>query len=618
MAFSLRTPFFTMVIVATMAALTGCDQTPPAGGFLVETTDTVDIAGLPVAYPHGNVAVSGTFVQQAPNTLGTYGAVKSFPTTYTDLVEGQFVVADGVTNAIWNSTATWNQLCGVQIAANANIPVLKSNPVLGWTCDYTGRVSSTQPSFVTPDAIPMTLTVMQQGFSTQYGLPVLTVYAQDRTFVNSLSAASVAADGSSATFPFPSHSNGSSLSSGMYIFTVRNIGPGSATTLVGPGFFSVGSHDTSQTSPFGVAVINGTASSSVCSSDPSNPGIKKCAYGSGPYRYPLTTLAAAGQVNNNGVHIAVGGQPVAVGAFATSSNTTTSTSGSTTRTIIKTQPSRALVANFASSTVSLVNLFSNSVLSTISVGAEPCAVIVSPDQTKAYVANYGSSSVSEVDLSIGSQSRLVTVGPQPATLALDASGTSLWVGGLNYVSRLDLSSFSVVATLPSVSGQVTSVTVSGGQNSVLYTTISNSYSTFQAVEANLTAGGTTTTRNGSPVPEFVLSNPPHVYSQVSVANTAYSNPNSGGGTPPGFLASSGALVSASYGNAAVVVGTPNGFAVIDLKNHVQIMQGSTSSPIRGIATDSGQGVVYLAAPDSNSLYYVPMPIPQTVQSAVIH
>ncbi|HET7748298.1 MAG TPA: hypothetical protein VFK81_02880, partial [Terriglobales bacterium] len=77
-------------------------------------------------------------------------------------------------------------------------------------------------------------------------------------------------------------------------------------------------------------------------------------------------------------------------------------------------------------------------------------------------------------------------------------------------------------------------------------------------------------------------------------------------TPPAWLAAPGAAISASYGNRYVVNGTPTGFVVLDLQTNTPMLQANTTSPIRGIATDPSQGMVFLTAPDSNSLYSVPL------------
>jgi len=71
----------------------------------------------------------------------------------------------------------------------------------------------------------------------------------------------------------------------------------------------------------------------------------------------------------------------------------------------------------------------------------------------------------------------------------------------------------------------------------------------------------------------------------------------------------GAQVTASYGNRYAVTGTPTGFVVLDLQTQTTMLQSNTPSPIRAIATDPSQGIIYVTAPDSNTLITVPFPTP---------
>jgi hypothetical protein len=169
------------------------------------------------------------------------------------------------------------------------------------------------------------------------------------------------------------------------------------------------------------------------------------------------------------------------------------------------------------------------------------------------------------------------------------------VGGLNYIYKISLSNLSVIQSF-SVSGQVTSLAISGGQNSLVYTTVSTSggSTNFQAQQASLS--------------NFAVQG---TYAQYTMSSSSYYAEaiTSGGPAPgaPGWLMSANALVSANYGNSIVVVGTPTGFAVLDLIRQITLFQGSTPTAVRGIASDPAQGVAYLTAPDSNSLITVPLP-----------
>ncbi len=118
--------------------------------------------------------------------------------------------------------------------------------------------------------------------------------------------------------------------------------------------------------------------------------------------------------------------------------------------------------------------------------------------------------------------------------------------------------------------------------------------TFQAQQASLSTGAA----QGS-------------YAQYTIpsSSTYLAQNTTTGGTPapPGWLMANGALVSAPYGNRFAAVGTPTGFAVLDLQTHLEVIEGATPSAVRGIATDPGNGIIYMTAPESNSLITVPFP-----------
>jgi hypothetical protein len=93
------------------------------------------------------------------------------------------------------------------------------------------------------------------------------------------------------------------------------------------------------------------------------------------------------------------------------------------------------------------------------------------------------------------------------------------------------------------------------------------------------------------------------YAQTSAANYSCQGCN----TLPVPLLASGIIVAANYSNNAVVAATPTGFVVLDLSTQKQVLQGSTATPIRSIATDPNQGTVFLTVPSSNSVLSVPLP-----------
>jgi YVTN family beta-propeller protein len=532
--------------------------------------------------PHPGAFVNGSWRRDLPGTV--HGQELNFDAT-TDS-NGVYHVLDGRIPAVWDVGVIWNVPCG-NTAAAATVNVTPENPNVEWVC--APAINQASPQFSIFGQSPSTITIGSSGLSSAYGSPQLNVYDSTAILVSQSFAASVSPDGTAATFAFPKiTSSGASLPSGVYGFNLWNKNSSGTYLDQGVNFLSVGTNNTSYTTPYGVDAVNVKTTS--CSYYQQHA---TCSTQTTPY--PLLTLSSVGEVLAHGLIIGVGNQPVAIKSYKTVEQyqmSGTTDRGHSTDTF---QHSRAIVANFGSNTASIIDLINKVVLQNIVVGTQPAAVLIKGDESKAYVANFGNSTVSEIDLTSNAQSRVVTVGTQPEALAMDTGGTALWVGGSNYISKLDLASFSVIQTF-SVSGQVTSLAVSAGQNSLVYTTVataggSTTFQAQQAAVANAAIQGT--------------------YAQYTMSSsTPYAQAiTSGGPAPgaPGWLASSGALVSANYGNGLAVVGTPTGFALLDLVHRTTVMQGNMPSSVHGIATDPAQGIVYITAPDSNSFITVPLP-----------
>jgi len=556
---------------------------------------------------------------------------------YTDK-NGQARIDSGRINANWQgSVLAWsdgssNSLPCQNQTATAPFQVTNYNPFMDWICVFTtSGVLGPGPAFVQANSQPAYITISRPGLglTTTSGMPGLRVYDENGVSTELLSstssdecsiivqppppptgpqiaATSVSADGTSATFPFPKLSDGSPLPPGFYGFNVWNQSSSGNFQDMGIGFLGVGSNST-VTTPFGVDAVNISQSGQQCYMDP-YWWIPYCDPPWGPYTSPqaIMTLSSTGQVAGTNGTIAVGSKPTAIKAYG-DANVCTYFDNLGSYQCVE-QPSNAIVANFGSNTVSILDLVNNAVTGTIPVGTQPVTVTLNSNQTKAYVANYGSSTVSEIDLGTKTQLRLAGVGVQPDALAVDPSGTALWVGGLNYISKVDLTSFSVTQSF-SVSGQVTSLAVSSGQNSLVYTTMAAAAgsTTFQAQQAAISSGAVQQTyaqysvSSSSPHPEY-----------AQMVTTGDSAPGT-----PGWLMPSGALVSANYGNSVVVVGTPTGFAVLDLIRQIDLLDATTPSPVRGIATDPAQGVAYVTLPDSNSLVTVPLPVQHTAAQGTV-
>lgn len=136
-----------------------------------------------------------------------------------------------------------------------------------------------------------------------------------------------------------------------------------------------------------------------------------------------------------------------------------------------------------------------------------------------------------------------------------------------------------------MTGQVTSLSVSAGQNAYVYTVINGS--TFYGAHAALTSGVA------------------HTDHELTVQDPAVKAAASG--SLPTWINIGGPLVSVSYGNRYIVEGTPNGFSVLDLQVDKVMMQGLTSAPVVGIAVDPQQRTAYATETNANTLLSIPLP-----------
>jgi YVTN family beta-propeller protein len=551
-----------------------------------------------VMVPHSQAQVTGNATGSPVNGLTPTGSTTSFNFSGVSKSFGWPQYCQGCEiNEFWDGTLTISndvacspatQQWGMGITAN----------VTTWP-SFTCSTSTGNSAFFLTTALPATFTVQTSGLTAAQGRPIMQTYAGNLARVSTVQASSVSTDGTLATFSFPKAPNGTALPAGHYAYEVANVANG-VNSNVAVGFFSIGNVDTTTPSPYGVDAAFFEISQTSCTGTRSNP---TCTTTNTNRSIPIVTSSSSGTAVFDGKSVAVGSQPLAVHYY----DRTTTTFGRSPATTIITGPTQAIVSNFASNTVSILSVSPQtnpSILATINVGTNPGPIVIS-GQNKAYVANYGGSSVTEINLGTNTVSRTIDVGAAPAALTMAPGGTALWVGGLNYVSEIDLSSLSVLQTLPSVSGQVTSIGVSAGENAIVYTTISTDHSTFSALQANVATAAASSTGAAPNAAAFTTTK---VYQQADVANTAFANPNPGGGAAPGFLASNSALVSENYGNRYCVIGTPTGFKVLDMQSKTDMLDVATSNPVRGIATENG--MIYITVPGSNSLYSVPYaPIP---------
>ncbi len=520
------------------------------------------------------MAVTGVWLSDG---TGAAGSLENF-SVLTDF-NGNAFVNGGRVNAYWSSAIGWNDPeCG------ANSGTFWVDPILGigWLCPITVIAESANSSshFVLPNAVPATIT-SYGNFSTIYGQPQLRVYTGGAApgFVSSVSASSVVS-GSSATFPFPKQSNGSPLAQGFYSLVNEGVGSGGGPVWVDSSYLAVGG-STTLSSAFGVDAADIHHYTTACTS-------KGCVrikdyYASAPI---LTQYYANNVVSYTGSTIPVGSEPVAIKAYGgylkevTGGGLNVFTDG----------PASAIVANSGSSSVSIVSFSTNTDIKNIAVGAQPMAITLSSAKTMAYVASYGNGSLAEINLSTQAVTRTATGLSGALSVAMDPSGSYVWVGGTNYLYKVNLSTFTVAASVP-VAGSVTSLAASNAQNELVYTLVQNCCSASSTYTAN----------------ELLLSNLSAPGTYAHAAATPYAAYTMNGTLPSAAaLPQATSVVSARFSNGMAASATPTGFVIYDVIRHQQIMTGTTPTPVRGIASDPDCMFAYFTVPDSNEYIAVPL------------
>lgn len=568
----------------------GCFNSPSpttsGGGFPLASTDTIQYGFGGVIVPHPGASITGTWLADDDNATGS---VKYFPPTTTDY-QGLAYVTNGRYYADWQSTVRWNNFCVDETTQTQYFIDVQPSVGIEWTCvQPPSATGAADTHFALQGALPTTFTAYSFGNSalSPTAPTALYVYNRSGSLLNAISATSIASDGSSATFPFPSNSNGSALTPDIYgLSLVQN-----SSTENGLAWVAIGGADTSLSQPFGVAAVGGTSETTICHVI---RGTSVCTTASsGDYYYPVVTLYGTSTVSVEGNSVQVGTNPTTVLAYDNAAYTTTTGSQTEATSVTRTGPSRALVVNTGSGSVSIVDLNRLAVLATINVGLSPIAATLSPDQTTAYVANYGSGTVSVINLSSLQVTSTLSVGGTPLSLSLDNQG-NLWVGEANSIVEIALSSASVVNTV-AMPGPVTSLAYSDAQGELI-STVEQDNGNIQAdvfPRANLASSSST--------PSPLISNSAG-YSADYVASASHL-----GNIPNPQALATGTLVSNDSQNSLTVSATSTGFIVTDLTLQEVVMQGSTTGPVTSIAVDPMNQVAYLTVPSQNLVITLPLP-----------
>jgi len=472
------------------------------------------------------------------------------------------------------------------------------------------------PRFVLDDEIPASVQVA--AFAQINAAPVYTflhLFSSDLQQFTTQVASTVAPDGMSAVFSYPTAQNGSALPAGAYIGTITTDIPGQPETTNAMEPLVIGHDDTSFPGAFGIAVVDPkvTSTSTIFLPEGSRPcGREVTSSGaSGGTPLPLVTLLTQGAlaVGNSSNTIPVGSNPTVVIPFNDQGKTVSDTiPGCTGARIVSTYTGAqsALVVNTGSNSVSIVNIgYASYPAGTVAVGNQPVAAVINSAETMAYIANYTDGTVSEVNLSTLAVTRTISVMACPTSLSFDASG-NLWIGGQGYVDEVSLSNWVVASSTP-VDGTINEMAyaptqnamvqvllqngtvgspVSGGTfaNAVLYSSPQSSYSTVNVMGvANLSSSGPTIA---------AASNAAYTQSAVAQylafpAQTAF--------VPPTLSSSSGDIVAVANGNSFTVTWLPTGESLIS---------GTLPYAIRGVAV--GQSSIYFTMPESNSVVSLPI------------
>lgn len=580
--------------------------------------------------------VAGQRQYDLPGAIGWISQFGLYAPALTD-ANGSLLVWDGRAPAVWAGQA----FCETMTGGYWTYPPQVHSIWYPWgsfdlDCYY-GYIDlpSASTRFAVAGTEPGTLTLQGKLLSSAYGMPILYVADASNSNITQVNASSVSPDGSFATFPFPRQANGSPLLVGFYGMDIANWDTPTETycepmfdewgTYIGdncwdqPGqqrraashFVSVGSSTAVAGRPFGIDAIDTSIRGQECWIDPyygaaaastpepsRPPGGESCTDWSYMARAPLITLNGTGQLKRGSQTLSVGSSPTSVKVYRRLTTVDSYGDGWYWFEESTTTPTRAVVVNSMSNTVSIVDLVNWQVTSTVAVGPKPTDVALNGSETRAYVSNYDGSSISEIDLNLNSVTRQLQVSAHPTSLSVDSSANVLWAGGEGWLAKIDLGSFTIVDSYSFANGTVTSVGFSRTQNTVVYTIAQNS---------NLNYGAAVSGSEPAPmVQKTQLVSPTGTLPGTAISYAVSSVPQNDP-IPSPLLLAGGTKVSAYYANGLAVSATPGGFVVYDVVGGDVFMIGTTPSAVRAIATDPTEGIAYLTMPDSNAIITVSLP-----------
>jgi YVTN family beta-propeller protein len=469
-------------------------------------------------------------------------------------------------------------------------------------CYTTGPLLPASTRFAVLGSLPGSLTLSSAvPLTTAYGMPLLYVYGSTGSIVATETATSVNGSGTQATFPFPS-----TLSqSGYSLAVVNQTGAGVGYAPAGDNLLSIASSQTIAGNPFGVAAGGLTNNSTYCKPLPpirGEPQQYSCSSSSTYNAFPVVSLFGQNQVLNGWTAgtLNVGSDPTAVAAYSGGAVTKTYDNGLLTDTYTGT--TRAVVANSGSNTISILDIVNSAVLSNVTVGNQPVALAVSSNGNTAYVANYTDGMVTEVNLGTDTPVTTIAVGGQPTSVALTAAGT-LWVGGAGFLTEINTSNMSVVAT-ESSSRTISALAYTDAYNELIATSTDSSGNVYvdSISPSSVTASGVYTPLASNVVSTLGTYFDPRIQAEARGYTASVTT-----GTVPISTNQPGAPPLVVQDQWAVVTATPTGFTITDASGNDVIVSQTTPSPVAGIALDPNINAAYLTMPDSNTLLTVPLP-----------
>lgn len=200
-----------LAILLLAVAMIGCSGTGSSPGFTIHTVQVTNLV------PHDAPRI-GT--DGFAGVLGYNGPLATtIPFAYTN-DHGYRDVTNVYAPGPWNLARYWSQSCQV-VAINKFVPGVGVGDIVPLPCSLQPFWTPT-PSDIDVNAPPATITVSgEAAFSVSYRMPTIDFYDETGAIIGSVTAMSVAADGTSVTISTPRFLQ--TLYNGSYGLVINNI-----------------------------------------------------------------------------------------------------------------------------------------------------------------------------------------------------------------------------------------------------------------------------------------------------------------------------------------------------------------------------------------------------------